>query len=112
MKIFFHAEPTHTAPDPIVSSSGLQPQAPSAEPAHLGDEVTFVTDGAAPAFGLADHAVEQGKFSTLANKQFNTDVTGFADDAFLSGQGQTRLVSNFVIYPKQGFAELLIDPFI
>lgn len=82
-----------------------------AEPASLGDKVTFVTGGAAPAFGLADHAVEQGKFSTLANKQFNTDVTGFADDAFLSGQGLTRLVSNFVIYPKQGFAELLIDPF-
>jgi alpha-D-xyloside xylohydrolase len=82
-----------------------------AEPARLGEKVTFVTGGAAPAFGLADHAVEQGQFSTLPNKQFNTDVTGFADDAFLSGQGQTRLVSNFVIYPKQGFAELLIDPF-
>lgn len=82
-----------------------------AEPAHLGDEVKFVSGGAMPAFGLADHAVEQKRFSTLENKQFNTDVTGFADDAFLSGQGQTRLVSNFVIYPKQGFAELLIDPF-
>lgn len=83
----------------------------TAEPAHVGDEVKFVSGGAAPAFGLADHAVEQSKFSTLENKQFNTDVTGFADDAFLSGQGLTRLVSNFVIYPKQGFAELLIDPF-
>ncbi|MDW5265511.1 MULTISPECIES: TIM-barrel domain-containing protein [Acidobacteriaceae] len=82
-----------------------------AEPAHMGDKVIFVTDGASPAFGLADHAVEQNQFSTLSNKQFNTDVTGFADDAFLSGQGLTRLVSNFVIYPKQGFAELLIDPF-
>ena len=82
-----------------------------AEPAHPGAEVRFVTGGAMPAFGLADHAVEQKQFSTLANKQFNTDVTGFADDAFLSGQGLTRLVSNFVIYPKQGFAELLIDPF-
>lgn len=82
-----------------------------AEPAHPGDEVKFVSGGAMPAFGLADHAVEQKKFSTLDNKQFNTDVTGFADDAFLSGQGQTRLVSNFLIYPKQGFAEVLIDPF-
>ncbi|CAN5760425.1 hypothetical protein BH10ACI4_BH10ACI4_10880 [soil metagenome] len=82
-----------------------------AEPEHPGDEVKFLSGGAMPAFGLADHAVEQKRFSTLENKQFNTDVTGFADDAFLSGQGQTRLVSNFVIYPKQGFAELLIDPF-
>jgi alpha-glucosidase (family GH31 glycosyl hydrolase) len=75
----------------------------------LGD-VRFVTSGAAPAYGLADHAVEQAHFSTLANKQYNTDVTGFVDDAFLSGQGIARLVSNFIIYPKQRFAVLLIDP--
>jgi hypothetical protein len=81
-----------------------------AEPAHPGDEVRFVTGGAAPAYGLADHAVEQKKFSTLPNKQFNTDVSGFADDTFLSGQGNVRLVSNFIIYPKQQFATLLIDP--
>jgi alpha-glucosidase (family GH31 glycosyl hydrolase) len=79
-------------------------------PRHPNLEVRFVTAGAAPAYGLADHAVEQKLFSTLPNKQFNTDVTGFSDDAFLSGQGQTRLVSNFVIYPQQHFAELLVDP--
>jgi hypothetical protein len=82
-----------------------------AEPEQTGDEVRFVTAGAAPAFGLADHAVEQKTFSTLKDKQFNTDVTGFADDEFLSGQGHARLVSNFLIYPSQHFAELLIDPF-
>jgi hypothetical protein len=82
-----------------------------AEPEQTGDEVRFVTAGAMPAFGLADHAVEQKTFSTLKDKQFNTDVTGFANDEFLSGQGQTRLVSNFLIYPRQHFAELLIDPF-
>ncbi len=81
-----------------------------AEPEVQGAEVRFVTAGAAPAYGLADHAVEQAKFSTLSNKQFNTDVTGFVDDNFLSGQGAARLVSNFVIYPRQQFAELLIDP--
>ena len=73
-------------------------------------DIRFVTLGDTPAYGLADHAVEQAKFSTLANKQFNTDVTGFANDAFLSGQGISRLVSNFMIYPKQRFAVLLIDP--
>jgi hypothetical protein len=82
-----------------------------AEPDQPGDKVEFISGGAMPAYGLADHAVEQKKFSTLDNKQFSTDVTGFSDDAFLSGQGQTRLVSNFVIYPSHGFAELLIDPF-
>jgi alpha-glucosidase (family GH31 glycosyl hydrolase) len=79
----------------------------SAEP--LAD-IRFITAGAAPAYGLADHAIEQAKFSTLANKQYNTDVTGFSNDTFISGQGITRLVSNFVIYPKQRFAVLLVDP--
>jgi alpha-glucosidase (family GH31 glycosyl hydrolase) len=79
-------------------------------PQDPGLEVRFVTGGAEPAYGLADHAVEQKLFSTRKDKQFDTDVTGFRDDAFLSGQGQARLVSNFVIYPKQRFAELLVDP--
>lgn len=80
-----------------------------AEPLHAGDELRFITGGAEPAYGLGDHASET-RFSTLAKKQFNTDVSGFADDEFLSGQGITRLVSNFVIYPRQRFAEVLVDP--
>jgi alpha-glucosidase (family GH31 glycosyl hydrolase) len=81
----------------------------TAVPQHPGDEVRFITAGASPSFGLADHAVEN-KFSTLPKKQYNTDVTGFSDDQYLSGQGLTRLVSNFVLYPRQHFAELLIEP--
>lgn len=80
-------------------------------PARSGAEVRFMSAGATPAYGLADHAIEQKRFSTLPSKRFDTDVTGFADDAFASGQGLTRLVSNFLIYPKQHFAEVLIDPF-
>jgi hypothetical protein len=71
------------------------------KPAATGDEVRFQTAGAAPAFGLADHAV--------LHSPFQTDVTGFADDHFLSGEGLSRLVSNFVIYPRQRFAALLVD---
>ncbi len=67
-----------------------------------GEEVRFQTAGAAPAFGLADQAV--------LRPPYNTDVTGFEDDHFLSGQGISRLVSNFILYPRQGFAVLLIDP--
>ena len=67
-----------------------------------GEQVRFQTGGAGPAYGLADHAV--------LNTSYNTDVTGFADDSFLSGQGITRLVSNFLIYPQQRFAALLVDP--
>jgi alpha-glucosidase (family GH31 glycosyl hydrolase) len=67
-----------------------------------GHEVRFQTAGASPAFGLADQAV--------LRPPYNTDVTGFRDDHFLSGEGLSRLVSNFMIYPKQGFALLLVDP--
>ena len=79
------------------------------EPLNVGDELRFVTAGAAPGYGLGDHASES-RFSTPAQRQYNTDVSGFADDQFLSGQGITRLVSNFVIYPRQRFAEVLVDP--
>jgi len=67
-----------------------------------GQEVRIQTGGAAPAFGLADQAA--------LRPPYNTDVTGFQDDHFLSGEGLSRLVSNFILYPRQGFAVLLIDP--
>jgi alpha-glucosidase (family GH31 glycosyl hydrolase) len=67
-----------------------------------GEEVRIQTSGAAPAFGLADQAA--------LRPPYNTDVTGFQDDHFLSGEGLSRLVSNFILYPRQGFAVLLIDP--
>jgi alpha-glucosidase (family GH31 glycosyl hydrolase) len=75
-----------------------------------GLELRFQTAGAKPAYGLADHAVWKAKFENGKSETFDTDVTGFSDDNFLSGQGIARLVSNFVIYPRQEFAELLIDP--
>jgi hypothetical protein len=73
-------------------------------PQAQGEEARFQTAGAAPAYGLADHAV--------LHQPFDTDVSGFHDDQFLSGQGLTRLVSNFLIYPRQRFAEVLVDPFM
>lgn len=59
--------------------------------------------GASPGFGLADHAV-------VGRKGYDTDVTGYINNKFLSGQSFTRMVSNFVIYPKQHFAFLVWDP--
>lgn len=82
-------------------------QADTDEP---GAELRFQTAGASPAYGLADHAVYAAQYKGGIGESFSTDVTGFQDDAFLSGQGLARLVSNFVIYPQQRFAELLIDP--
>jgi alpha-glucosidase (family GH31 glycosyl hydrolase) len=67
-----------------------------------GEEVRMQTAGAAPAFGLADQAA--------LRPPYNTDVTGFQDNHFLSGEGLSRLVSNFILYPRQGFAALLIEP--
>ena len=54
-----------------------------------GLSVAFRTGGAAPAYGLADHAI--------LDHPYNTDVTVFSDDHFRSGRGITRLVSNFII---------------
>jgi alpha-glucosidase (family GH31 glycosyl hydrolase) len=58
---------------------------------------------AQPGFGLGDHAV-------VGRKAFDTDITGYSNDRFLSGQGLSRMVSNFAIYPRQGFAFLVWDP--
>jgi len=59
--------------------------------------------GMAPGYGLADHAAIQ-------RPAFDTDITGYRNDRFLSGQGIARLVSNFAIYPKQRFAFLVWEP--
>lgn len=70
-----------------------------------GDDIEFHTGGASPAYGLGDHAVLWQPFST--------DVTGFRDDHFLSGEGQQgtmRLESNFILYPRQHVAMVLPEP--
>ena len=71
-------------------------------PTEPATEVRFVTRGASPAYGLADHI-------TL-KRPFDTDASGFADDHYLSGEEITRLVSNFLIYPQSHFALILVDP--
>ncbi|MCC7233752.1 MAG: hypothetical protein IT163_00520 [Bryobacterales bacterium] len=58
---------------------------------------------ASPGYGLADHAITKRP----AN---DTDITGYSNDRFLSGEVFTRLVSNFVIYPKQKWAFLVWEP--
>ncbi|MBM3874485.1 MAG: hypothetical protein FJ382_12290 [Verrucomicrobia bacterium] len=58
---------------------------------------------ASPGYGLADHAVSK-------RPTFDTDITGYSNDNFLAGGGITRLVSNFVIYPKNQWAFLVWEP--
>lgn len=72
-------------------------------PEQNDEAILLRSGGAAPGFGLGDHAV-------VGRKEFDTDVTGYDNEHFLSGQGLSRLVSNFVIYPKSGFAFLVWDP--
>lgn len=67
-----------------------------------GREVRFQTGGAAPGYGLADHA--------FLKEHYDTDITGIEDNHFLSGEETSRLVSNFIIYPQQDVAVLLVDP--
>lgn len=106
-----HCEPTHCELQ-LQSSSGdhahlsiqLTPHhaALKLSPERPGLRVEFRGGGASPGFGLSDHA--------FLHAHYNTDVTGFTDDHFLSGEETSRLVSNFVIYPRQHFAVLLVDP--
>jgi alpha-glucosidase (family GH31 glycosyl hydrolase) len=57
---------------------------------------------ARPGYGLADHAI-------AGRGTYDTDVTGYRNDRFLSGTA-TRMVSNFIIFPKQNFAFLVWEP--
>lgn len=58
---------------------------------------------ARPGYGLADHAI-------TGRTTYDTDVTGYHNDRFLSGIGIARMVSNFIIYPRQNFAFLIWEP--
>jgi len=72
------------------------------------------TGGVAPAFGLADHAATPvyQPASTPSARRSTTDLTGFTSDHFRagSGAGDTRLISNFAIFPKHNFAVVNIEP--
>jgi alpha-glucosidase (family GH31 glycosyl hydrolase) len=67
-----------------------------------GARVEFLTGGASPGYGLADQA--------FLRERYDTDITGIADDHFLSGVESSRLSSNFAIYPRQKVAMLVVDP--
>ncbi len=60
------------------------------------------TSGISPAYGLADHAAFGGDKGIRPK----VELTGFKTDT-LRGH---RMVSNFAIFPQQGFAEVNIEP--
>ena len=60
------------------------------------------TGGVGPAFGLGDLAVRH---------RSSTELTGFVNEDFHADGGQCgRLISNFAIFPQQGFAEVNVEP--
>lgn len=60
------------------------------------------TAGISPSYGLGDRA--------STDQRDDTDLTGFVDDHLLAGHQVARLISNFIIFPKQGMSEVLISP--
>ncbi|GAA4303600.1 TIM-barrel domain-containing protein [Compostibacter hankyongensis] len=61
------------------------------------------TQGLSPAYGLADHA----GFRT----PYSTEITGYKSRYFGAGSDHgERLVSNFVIFPRQGVACINLEP--
>lgn len=60
------------------------------------------TGGVSPAFGLGDLA---------ARKRDRTELTGYVSEDFHGDGNQCgRLISNFAIFPRAGFAEINVEP--
>lgn len=67
-------------------------------------KIVIRTGGIRPAFGLADHGVRYPPARS-------TQLVPFVDEHMRASNGFSgRLISNFVIFPKQGFAQVNIDP--
>ena len=66
--------------------------------------IVLRTGGVRPAFGLADHGVRYLPAQS-------TQLVPFVDEQMRASNGFAgRLISNFVIFPKQRFAEVNVDP--
>lgn len=73
------------------------------------------TGGVRPAFGLGDHGATPvyQPASTPSARRTTTDLTGFTSDNLRGGSGapgDTRMVSNFAIFPKHSFAVVNVEP--
>jgi hypothetical protein len=71
----------------------------------ISGSIVARTKGLAPAFGLADNAGFR--------EPYDAELTGFLDKEFGAKSVQareSRLVSNFVVFPKQGLACINLEP--
>ena len=63
------------------------------------------TQGVSPAYGLADQAAF-GNAGSHAHTRPTVELTGFEADTLQGG----RMISNFVVFPQQGLAEVNMEP--
>ena len=63
------------------------------------------TSGIGPAYGLADQAAF-GNAGSHADTRPTVELTGFEADTLQGG----RMISNFVVFPRQGFGEVNMEP--
>jgi alpha-glucosidase (family GH31 glycosyl hydrolase) len=71
-------------------------------PVERRGSVVLRTAGISPAYGLGDTTITRGRY--------DTDISGLIDDRLHAGPTRVRLMSNLVVFPKQGMAEVLVDP--
>lgn len=66
-------------------------------------DIMLRTGGLGPAYGMADNAAfGEGKDDLV--------LEDFVQDPLVYNKGADRMISNFAIFPKQGFAEVNIEP--
>ena len=74
----------------------IRPRSPTA------GRIVARTGGVSPAFGLGDLGVRH---------RDHTELTGYVNEDFhADGAACGRLISNFAVFPRQGFAEVNIEP--
>jgi len=83
---------------------------PESNPGRKGRMIAR-TEGIGPAFGMGEHA----GYPKHPYSPAGTELTGYTNDTILACIGDHfvgRLVSNFVIFPQTGFAEVNVEPFV
>jgi len=67
------------------------------------------TSGLTPSYGLAEHAAFGGGAWNKRQRR-TVELTGFEMNPLHGPRDGHRMISNFVIFPRQGFAEVNIEP--
>ena len=81
-----------------------------------GGAIDFRVGGVAPAYGLGDHGAwaddsgEQGEScNSRVKARPSTELTGLVLDDVTNGGSCQRFISNFTVFPKQRFGQVLLE---